>query len=66
MGVLQLHNIVLQVERVSSVDDIADEVGAVYGDATRSEDYSRKLRDYMVDFPGTTLQRLLNRTRVTH
>lgn len=51
---------------LTRVDDIADEVGAVYGDATRSEDYSRKLRDYKLDFPGTTLQRLLNRTRVTH
>jgi len=48
------------------VDDVADEIGAVYGDATRSEDYSQKLRDYKLDFPGTTLQRLLNRTRVTY
>jgi peptidoglycan/xylan/chitin deacetylase (PgdA/CDA1 family) len=46
------------------VDDVADEIGAVYGDATRSEDYRRKLREYKVDFPGTLLQRLLNRTRV--
>ena len=51
---------------LTRVDDIADEVGAVYGDATRSEDYSRKLRDYKLDFPGTTMQRLLNRTRVTY
>jgi hypothetical protein len=46
------------------VDDVSDDIGALYGDATEFEDYGKKLRDYKLDFPGTKLQRLLNRTRV--
>ena len=46
------------------VDDVSDDIGALYGDSIVFEDYGRKLRDYKLDFPGTTLQRLLNRTRV--
>ena len=58
-----------QIDRNSAsrtrVNDKGDEIGSVYGAATRSEDYSKKLRDYKLDFPGTTLQRLLNRARVS-
>jgi hypothetical protein len=48
------------------VDDLSDDIGALYGAQSQSQDYGKKMRDYKFVFPGTPLQKLLNRTRMTY
>lgn len=48
------------------VDDVTDDLGSLYGTQSPSEDYGRKLSEYKLDFPGTSLQRMLNRARLTY
>lgn len=47
------------------VDDASDDSGVLYGEFKSDEDYGRKLREYRIDNPVTSLQKMLNCARRT-